>query len=130
MFSPFRIQSCGYNQLDEELIRLSEIGAGSFGFHSQRVNTTLLNGVQYNDFVTAVNTVDGKGRMLGDLGYNPDDALLPALDDEMKTLEYSLLPTDEDRFDALNTVLGERRRGARKFMVLSDPQLNLLDMAQ
>ena len=130
IFSPFRIQTGGYTQLDEELIRLSETGNGSFGFHSKRVNTTLLNGVQYNDFVTAVNTVDGKGRMLGDLGYNPDDALLPALNEEMNSLEYSLLPTDEDRFDALNTVLGERRQGARKFMVLSDPQLNLLDMAQ
>ena len=129
-WNPIRIQTGGYTELDQELIRLSETGFGAFGFHSKRIGGTLLNGVQYNDFVTAVNTVDGKGRMLGDLGYNPDDALLPALDDEMKSLEYSLLPTDEDRFDALNTVLGERRQGARKFMVLSDPQLNLLDMAQ
>ena len=129
-WNPFKIQIGGYTPLDEELIRLSETGNGSFSFHSKRVNTTLLNGVQYNNFVTSVNTVDGKGRMLGDLGYNPDDALLPALNEEMNSLEYSLLPTDEDRFDALNSILSARRQGARKFMVISDPQLNLLDMAQ
>ena len=129
-WNPVRIQTGGYTDLDQELIRLSETGNGSFSFHSKRVNTTLLNGVQYNNFVTSVNTVDGKGRMLGDLGYNPDDALLPALNEEMNSLEYSLLPTDEDRFDALNSILSSRRQGARKFMVISDPQLNLLDMAQ
>jgi hypothetical protein len=74
--------------------------------------------------------VDEKGRMLGDLGYNPDDALLPALNAEMNSTEYALLPTDEDRFDALNSILSSRRQGARKFMVISDPQLDLLNMAQ
>ncbi len=129
-WNPVRIQTGGYTDLDQELIRLSETGFGSFSFHSKRVNGTLLNGVQFNDFVTTVNMVDGKGRMLGDNGYNPSDALLPALNEEMNSTEYSLLPTDEDRFDALNSILSERRQGARKFMVLSDPQLNLLDMAQ
>jgi hypothetical protein len=129
-WNPFKIQTGGYTDLDQELIRLSETGFGSFSFHSKRINGTLLNGVQYNDFVTSLNMVDEKGRMLGDLGYNPDDALLPALNEEMNSLEYSLLPTDEDRFDALNSILSERRQGARKFMVISDPQLNLLDMAQ
>jgi hypothetical protein len=129
-FNPVRIQTGGYTDLDQELIRLSETGFGSFSFHSKRVNGTLLNGVQFNDFVTTINMVDGKGRMLGDNGYNPSDALLPALTEEMNSTEYSLLPTDEDRFDALNSILSERRQGARKFMVLSDPQLNLLDMAQ
>ena len=129
-FNPVRIQTGGYTELDQELIRLSETGFGSFSFHSKRVNGTLLNGQQFNDFVTTVNQVDGKGRMLGDIGYNSDGTLLPALNKEMNSLEYSLLPTDEDRFDALNSILSERRKGARKWMVTTDPQLNLLDMAQ
>ena len=129
-WNPVRIQTGGYTDLDQELIRLSETGFGSFSFHSKRINGTLLNGVQYNDFVTTVNSVDGKGRMLGEQGFNPDGTLLPALNEEMNSMEYSLLPTDEDRFDALNSILSERRQGARKFMVISDPQLNLLDMAQ
>ena len=129
-WNPVRIQTGGYTDLDQELIRLSETGFGSFSFHSKRINGTLLNGVQYNDFVTTVNSVDGKGRMLGEQGFNPDGTLLPALNEEMNSMEYSLLPTDEDRFDALNSILSSRRQGARKFMVISDPQLNLLDMAQ
>ena len=129
-WNPFKIQTGGYTDLDQELIRLSETGFGSFSFHSKRINGTLLNGVQYNDFVTTVNSVDGKGRMLGEQGFNPDGTLLPALNEEMNSMEYSLLPTDEDRFDALNSILSERRQGARKFMVISDPQLDLLNMAQ
>ena len=128
--SPFRIQTGGYTSLDQELIRLSEIGSGSFSFHSKRINGTLLNGVQSNDFVTTINQIDGGGRMLGDVGYNSDGRLLPALSNEINSVEYLLLPTDEDRFDALNTILSERRKGARKWMVTTDPQLNLLDMAQ
>mgnify|MGYP003646708516 FL=1 len=104
-WNPVRIQTGGYTDLDQELIRLSETGFGSFSFHSKRINGTLLNGVQYNDFVTTVNSVDGKGRMLGEQGFNPDGTLLPALNEEMNSMEYSLLPTDEDRFDALNSIL-------------------------
>ena len=129
-FNPVRIQTGGYTELDQELIRLSETGFGSFSFHSKRINGTLLNGVQFNDFVTTVNQVDGKGRMLGDIGFNSEGTLLNALNKEMNSLDYSLYPTDEDRFDALNGILSERRKGARKWMVTTDPQLNLLDFAQ
>ena len=129
-WSPIRITTGGYTELDQELIRLSETGFGSFSFHSKRINGTLLNGVQFNDFVTTVNQVDGKGRMLGDIGFNSEGTLLNALNKEMNSLDYSLYPTDEDRFDALNGILSERRKGARKWMVTTDPQLNLLDFAQ
>ena len=129
-WSPIRITTGGYTELDQELIRLSETGFGSFSFHSKRINGTLLNGVQFNDFVTTVNQVDGKGRMLGDIGFNSEGTLLNALNKEMNSLDYSLYPTDEDRFDALNGILSERRQGARKWMVTTDPQLNLLDFAQ
>ena len=84
--------------------------------------------MQFNDFVTTVNQVDGKGRMLGDIGFNSEGTLLNALNKEMNSLDYSLYPTDEDRFDALNGILSERRQGARKWMVTTDPQLNLMDM--
>ena len=127
-FNPIRVQTGGYTELDQELIRLSETGFGSFSFHSKRINGTLLNGVQFNDFVTTVNQVDGKGRMLGDIGFNSEGTLLNALNKEMNSLDYSLYPTDEDRFDALNGILSERRQGARKWMVTTDPQLNLMDM--
>ena len=128
-FNPVRIQTGEFSALDEELIRLSEIGAGSFSFHNKRVNGTLLNAEQYNDFITTINMVDGKGRMLGDPGYNPQGTLLNALNAEMNTTEYATLPTDEDRFDALNAILSERRKHAREWIIGTDPQLNLLEMA-
>ena len=129
-WNPIRIQTGGYTELDQELIRLSETGFGAFGFHSKRIGGTLLNGVQFNAFVRTVNNLDGNGRILGDRGFDPDDTLLKALNQEINSLEYNTLPTDEDRFLELNTLLGERRKGARDWMVKNDPQLNLQSIAQ
>ena len=129
-WNPIRIQTGGYTELDQELIRLSETGFGAFGFHSKRIGGTLLNGVQFNAFVRTVNNLDGNGRILGDRGFDPDDTLLKALNQEINSLEYNTLPTDEDRFLELNTLLGERRKGARDWMKRNDPQLNLQSIAQ
>lgn len=127
--SPFRVQQGGYNEVDEELIRLSETGAGSFTFHSKRIQSVLLNASQYNDFVRLVNDVDGEGRVVGDLGFDPDDTLLNALKDEISNPEsgYMLLPTDEDRFDALNNILSVRRSKARERIINSTPSLQYLN---
>ena len=127
--SPFRVQQGGYNKVDEELIRLSETGAGSFTFHSKRIQSVLLNASQYNDFVRLVNDVDGEGRVVGDLGFDPDDTLLNALRDEISNPEsgYMLLPTDEDRFDALNNILSVRRSKARERIINSTPGLQYLN---
>ena len=65
--SPFRVQQGGYNELDKELIRLSETGAGSFSFHSKRIEKVLLNANEFNNFVRLVNEVDSEGNILGDL---------------------------------------------------------------
>jgi len=125
-YNPVKIQRGQYSDLDEELIRLSEIGAGSFSFHSKRVDGTLLNGVQHNQFVKFINEADANGNVLGDLGYDSEGTLLNALNTEMNSTEYFILPTDEDRFDALNNILGERRGTARKKMIKSDELLSEL----
>ena len=127
--SPFRVQQGGYNDVDTELIRLSETGAGSFSFHSKRVQNVLLNASQYNNFVRLVNDIDGEGRVSGDLGFDPDDTLLNALKDEISNPEsgYMLLPTDEDRFDALNNILTVRRSKARERLINSTPGLQYLN---
>tara|TARA_R110002111_G_scaffold92870_1_gene144343 strand:- start:46 stop:864 length:819 start_codon:yes stop_codon:yes gene_type:complete len=125
-FNPVRIQSGEYSTLDQELIRLSEIGAGSFSFHSKRVGGTLLNGVQHNEFVKFINEADGGENFVGDLGYDSEGTLLNALNTEMNSSEYFVLPTDEDKFDALNAILGERRKAARGKMLRSDELLSEL----
>ena len=127
--SPFRVQQGGYSELDKELIRLSETGAGSFSFHSKRIEKVLLNANEFNNFVRLVNEVDSEGNILGELGFNPDDTLLNALQDEITNpdSDYLLLPTDEDRFNALNTILSNRRKGARTRIINSTPSLQHLN---
>tara|TARA_R100001440_G_scaffold16299_1_gene27796 strand:- start:313 stop:3177 length:2865 start_codon:yes stop_codon:yes gene_type:complete len=126
--SPFRVQQGGYSDVDKELIRLSEIGAGSLSFHSQRVEQVLLNSNEFNQFVRFVNEVDSEGRVLGEVGFDPDDTLLNALRDEITNSEsdYFSLPTDEDRFDALNSIITNRRQGARKRLIKETPSLQHL----
>jgi hypothetical protein len=126
--SPFRVQQGGYSELDQELIRLSEVGAGSLSFHSQRIESVLLNSSEFNDFVRLVNEVDSNGLVLGEVGFNPDDTLLNALQDEITNVEsdYHSLATDEDRFDALNSIVSNRRSGARKRLINETPSLQHL----
>lgn len=126
--SPFRVQQGGYSDVDNELIRLSEVGAGSLSFHSQRVQQVLLNANEFNQFVRLVNEVDSEGRVLGEVGFDPDDTLLNALRDEITNSEsdYFSLSTDEDRFDALNSIVSNRRSGARKRLINETPSLQHL----
>jgi len=125
-FSPFRVQEGGYSELDQEIIRLSEIGAGSFSFHSKRVEKILLNNNQFNDLVYLINNVDGEGRQLGEPGFDSNDTLVNALNSEISSSEYNLLPTDEDKFDALNSILSERRSEARRILIGSDTRLQYI----
>ena len=123
-FNPIRIQTGEYNALDEELIRLSEIGIGSFPFHRDRIDGIRLNSEQYNSYVTYINNMDGKGRMLGDAGFNPDGVLLNALSATVNSAEYGLMETDEEKFEELSGILADRRKFARKRMLRDDPDLN------
>jgi len=126
--SPFRVQQGGYSELDQELIRLSETGAGSLSFHSQRIQSVLLNSSEFNQFVRFVSEVDSEGRVSGEVGFEPNDTLLNALQDEITNVEsdYHLLETDEDRFDAINSIISNRRSGARKRLIKETPSLQFL----
>ena len=123
-YNPVRIQTGEYSALDEELIRLSEIGVGSFPFHRDRIDGVKLNSEQYNSYVTYINGMDGNGRMLGDAGFNPDGVLLSALNATVNSAEYGLLETDEEKFEELSGILADRRGYARKRMIKDDPDLN------
>ena len=123
-FNPIRIQTGGYSDLDLELIRLSETGMGTFPFHRDRVEGVKLNSEQYNDYVRYINEVDAKGRVLGDPGYRPEEALLPALKNAVSSTEYFTMQFDEERFELLSGILTDRRASARAALKKTDPSLN------
>jgi len=125
MFNPIRIQTGEYNELDQELIRLSETGIGVFDFHRDRIDGLKLNNEQYNNFVRLINEVDDEGKVLGELGFDPEETLLNALKYQVTNTEadYYNLPTDEDRFKELKGILSDRRAKARQRLLKVDAEL-------
>tara|TARA_R100000654_G_scaffold9854_2_gene22289 strand:+ start:1263 stop:4139 length:2877 start_codon:yes stop_codon:yes gene_type:complete len=125
-FNPIRIQTGQYNELDQELLRLSETGIGAFPFHRDRVDGIKLNSEQFNEYVKLINGVDSSGRLLGELGFKPEETLLNALQNQLKDPDsgYFTLPTDEDRFKELNGILSNAKSKARKRLIESDPSLD------
>ena len=125
MFNPMRIQTGEYNALDQELIRLSETGIGVFDFHRDRIDGLKLNNEQYNNFVRLINEVDDEGKVLGELGFDPEETLLNALKYQVTDTEadYYNLPTDEDRFKELKGILSDRRAKARQRLLKVDAEL-------
>ena len=89
----------------------------------------MLNSSEFNKFVRLVNDVDSEGRVLGELGFDPNDTLLNALQNEITNpdSDYLLLPTDEDRFNALNSIITIRRQEARKRLILETESLQHLN---
>ena len=125
MFNPMRIQTGEYNELDQELIRLSETGIGVFDFHRDRIDGLKLNNEQYNNYVRLINDVDDEGKVLGELGFDPEETLLNALKYQVTDTEadYYNLPTDEDRFKELKGILSDRRAKARQRLLKVDAEL-------
>ena len=116
MFNPMRTSLGELSRLDEELIRLVEIGEGRFGFHRDRIGESKLNADQFDMFVKTINTIDGSGNMPGDDGYDAAETLKLAMRMQLNKEEYILANTDADRFDQLHKILSNRRGNARKWM--------------
>jgi hypothetical protein len=115
-FNPMRTSQGELSRLDEELIRLVEIGEGRFGFHRDRIGESKLNADQFDMFVKTINTIDGSGNMPGDDGYDAAETLKLAMRMQLNKEEYILANTDADRFDQLHKILSNRRGNARKWM--------------
>ena len=114
--NPFKIQDGAYSSLDEELIRLAEVGAGVFGFHRDRIGQTKLNNEQFSVFISTINTIDDRGYMPDDIYYDETEKLVIALDKMLTSEEYADAITDDDKFDLLSGVLIERRTLAKEYM--------------
>jgi len=115
-FNPMRTSQGELSRLDEELIRLVEIGEGRFGFHRDRIGEAKLNADQFDMFVKTINTIDESGNMPGDDAYDAAETLKLAMRMQINEEEYILAATDTDRFDLLHKILSNRRGNARKWM--------------
>ena len=129
-FNPMRIQTGAYDQVDLELMRLSQLGFGEFSFHPRKVAGYAMTAEEYLSYVDAVNNSDMDGNMPGDDFYDVNMTLRNRLNTIVtdpnadEHLEYIGLPDDE-KFKRLNDILGDHRDAA-KMSVMTQGRLNRL----
>ena len=63
---------------------------------------------------------------IGDPGYNPSNALLPALNAMINSNEYKIEVDDEKKYDMLNDILSDARESAMDIMLKTDDRLKIL----
>ena len=131
-FNPMRIISGEINDVDVELIRLAEVGAGVFSAHPKKVGKTGgerydLSSTEYNEYVHLVNEVDEYGNLPGDPGYDQTSSLAYELNDTVNNNdEYMALDFDGDKYDMLASVVGNRRKLALEHLISQNERLNIL----
>ena len=117
-FNPVRIQNGAYTPLDEELMRLSQGGFGTFSLHKRSQKGYKLTGPEYLDYVYYVNNVDDNGNMPEDDLYNADETLLNSLngflDVDTKDGDDYIMASDEEKYQMLSSVLADKRNFARE----------------
>jgi len=129
-FNPTRLRTARYSKVDQELLRLSETGMGTFSMHNKSINQVKLNSEEINEFHTLINTVDANGNTPEETGYDPSSTLANALLFEVLDADYQSLITDEDKFKALNTILSDRRELAREAFIEGSTRFQLTKMVE
>lgn len=129
-FNPIRTtHNAELTPLDQELIRLSEVDAGTFSMHKKSIEGVKLSAQDYNDYIYLINNYDEEGRLPGDRGYNSEETLLNTLNSYMDpTTDNGAFYfgasrdkdknafDDESRYNLLSAEVTQRRSYARKFM--------------
>jgi len=131
IFSPVQLKEGYYSDLNQELERLSDSGAGAFANHPKRIQANKsgnfdLDSKQYNQFVRNINEVDASGNLPGDEYYDPSTNLLSSLEDARQSEAYANAFDDKERYDILSNIVSNRRLNAKKRLIASDPTLNAL----
>jgi len=124
-WSPIRVQDTKFAPIDDELMALGD----GIKMPNKKISGVRLNAVQYNKWLTTMNSMDKRGRMPGDAGYDVGQTMLPLLMDIIGTEYYQSLPTKEDKLDKITTVVGTFKTAARKMLVAGDPDLAVKIMA-
>ena len=138
-FNPIRIQTGAYDQVDLELMRLSQLGFGEFSYHPRKVAGYALTAEEYLTYVDAVNNSDAEGNMPGDDFYDVNMTLRNRLYEIIADgnsdvhMEYMSLP-DEEKIERLKDILGDHRDAAKmnimttgrldKFFRIDNPEKN------
>ena len=122
-FNPIKITtSRGESPLEKELIDLANRTGNAFSNHpraflagKQRVE---LSAPLYNTYVKNINTIDDRGRLPDDPGYNFESSLVRKLESIVRGdgrigRAYQETRDPEDRYSILNAVLTSKRKQAR-----------------
>lgn len=122
-FNPFRrTTSREETQLEKELIDIANTSGRVFSNHpfvfmagKERVE---LSAPLYNTYIKNVNSIDNRGRVFGDDGYNYNQSLIPTLENIINGegsigRSYVELKDPSQKFDILNAVLSTKRKEAR-----------------
>jgi len=132
VFNPMRIISGEISDLDGELIRLSEVGAGVFSAHPKKIGKSGgerydLSSTEYNEYVHLINEVDEYGNLPGDAGYDITSSLGYELQDTINNnTDYMALDFDGDKFDMLSSIVSNRRKLATEHLISQNERLNIL----
>ena len=74
------------------------------------------------------NEIDENGLLPGDNGYDINTSLLTSLEEKVNSEMYNNLEFDEDKYDALNTIVQDRRKDAKKKVIEQNSRLSGLLM--
>ena len=72
------------------------------------------------------NEIDENGLLPGDNGYDPNTSLLASIDEEINSDLYNNLEFDDDKYDAINKIVTDRRKLAKEKVIEQNPRLNIL----
>ena len=129
--NPVRVMTNRFTAVDKEILRLSERTGQVFASHPKKISKKdseryFLSGTEYNELVMITNEVDENGLLPGDDGYDINTSLLPAIDQEINSDLYNNLEFDEDKYDAINTIVTDRRKLAKEKVIEQNSRLNIL----
>ena len=74
------------------------------------------------------NEIDENGLLPGDNGYDINTSLLPALEETINSELYNSLPFNDDKYEALDTIVKDRRKEAKEKLIEQNSRLSGLLM--
>lgn len=133
IFNPMKIQTSRYTSVDKEILRLSERTGQVLSSHPKKIgkaNTDRypLSANEYNELVMLTNEIDENGLLPDDPGYDINSSLLASIEDLVDSDIYNNLEFDEDKYNAISSILADRRKGAKLKLEQQNPRLGGLLM--
>ena len=126
-FNPVRVQTGGYDLVNEEIVRLSEMGAGTLSPHKRKHKGIHLSAEQYNDYVTLINNSykvnENINLQPGDSLYSVSNALLPSLQREITSSSYQNEVDDDKKYQRISNIVADHREAGIEILMKNYPVL-------